>query len=68
MNLATLNLQKQTLQKALRDLDNIKVNCHSCDRFTGGQCGQFEAAPPPEWVKGPGPVACEHWEFDNIPF
>ena len=38
MNLATLTVQKQTLQKALRDLESIKVNCHSCDRFTGGTC------------------------------
>ena len=66
MNLATLNVQKQTLQKALRDLERIKVNCHSCDRVTGGTCSQFGAAPPPEWVTGP--VDCDHWEFDNIPW
>lgn len=66
MNLATLVLQKQTLKKALRDLENIKVSCHSCDKFIGGQCLQFKAAPPSEWIEGP--VDCEGWEFDNIPF
>ena len=66
MNLATLVLQKQTLKKALCDLEKIKVSCHSCDKFTGGQCLQFEASPPHEWIEGP--VDCESWEFDNIPF
>lgn len=66
MNLATLNVQKQTLEKALHDLEKIEVSCHSCDKFVNGQCLQFKAAPPVEWIKGP--VDCEHWEYDNIPF
>lgn len=66
MNLATLNVQKQTLKKALHDLEIIKPSCHSCDRFTGGECSQFGAAPPREWIVGP--VECEHWEYDEIPF
>lgn len=66
MNLATLTLQKQTLQN-LHDLDNIKVNCHSCDRYTGGQCGEFNANPPPEWVSG-GRWSASIGEFDNIRF
>lgn len=68
MNLATLNLHKQMLKKALRELDFIKINCCSCDNYAGGNCKKFGAAPPDEWLTGPAPVDCEHWEYDEIPF
>ena len=66
MNLATLNIQKATLKQALFDLDAIKVHCNNCEQYSGTVCKQFGATPPPEWVTGP--VDCEHWTYDQIPF
>ena len=66
MNLATLNIQKATLKQALFELEAIKVNCLHCESYSGEICQQFKASPPPEWVNGP--VDCEHWVFDGIPF
>lgn len=67
MNLATLTIQKSTLRRALHDLEAIKVTCNQCIYFHDSICGKFDAAPPAEWV-GRGPVECEFWEFDGIPF
>ena len=66
MNLIELTSTKTALRKYLHELERITPSCHSCEHFAQGQCAQAQAAPPPEWVKGP--VECERWEHDGIPF
>lgn len=67
MNLATLNIQKATLTQALHELNAIKVICHNCTSYHGQLCAKYQATPPPDWISK-GPVECEHWEYDGIPF
>lgn len=67
MNLATLTIQKSTLRRALHELEAIKITCNQCIHYHDERCAKFDAAPPDEWVER-GPVECEHWTFDGIPF
>ena len=65
MNLIELNAIKDHLAKQLADLDAIKVNCTSCNKYDG-QCSQYQAKPPQDWLQGS--VDCEHWIWDQLPF
>lgn len=66
MNLAQLQTTKTALRQSLHEYERITPACNTCENLQGGQCTKFEAAPPPDWMKGP--VTCEHWEYDNVPF
>jgi len=65
MNLIELNAIKDHLAKQLTDLDAIKVNCTSCNKYDG-KCNQYQAKPPDDWMQGS--VDCEHWIWDQLPF
>lgn len=71
MNLAELNVVKGALRDALANYERIKPCCHSCTNYSGnldsGRCAKFDnAQPPKEWIRGP--VECEQWTYDAIPF
>lgn len=66
MTLHELNLTKAALNRQLTELNRIKPGCNSCTRYQGGVCDHFNAAPPDSWVAGP--IECEQWQFDGIPF
>ena len=67
MNLIELKSTREALRKSLHDLDRITPCCMSCVQFFDGTlCSKFNAEPPEEWKRGP--VECEHWVHDGIPF
>jgi hypothetical protein len=67
MNLVELNAIKTHLKKQLKDIESIQVTCLRCEHLkSGNRCNQFNAQPPAEWLHGP--VDCEHWSWDSIPF
>jgi hypothetical protein len=66
MNLIELNAIKEHLSKQLAELNAIGVNCINCTEYDQGQCKQYQAQPPQDWLHGS--VDCEYWESDNIPF
>lgn len=66
MNLIQLQSTKEALKKSLHEYERITPACNTCENMRAGQCTHFKATPPPEWVRGP--VNCEHWEYDSIPF
>lgn len=66
MNLAELNATREALRKQLNEYNRILPSCNNCTHLGAGLCQQFNAQPPVEWVKGP--VECEHWDYDFIPF
>lgn len=67
MNLQELNISKKLVRQQMQQLENIKPSCMSCEHFSSGsKCGHFKAEPPPEWRNGP--VECDAWNYDYIPF
>lgn len=67
MNLQELNAIKMHLKKQLKDLDAIQITCRRCEHLQSGNvCQKFDARPPDEWLHGP--VDCEHWLWDAVPF
>jgi len=66
MNLLQLNVTKQALRRQLDEYERITPCCMTCENMESGICQQFQAAPPPEWKHGP--VDCEQWTHDGIPF
>jgi hypothetical protein len=66
MNMFLLNGTREALRTELRRLDAIKPGCGNCTHYDLEKCKVYEQTPPPEWFKGP--VECEAWEFDSIPF
>ena len=67
MNLAELNAIKMYLDKQLKELDTIQITCLRCEHLKAGhRCQKFDATPPAEWLHGP--VDCEHWLWDAVPF
>lgn len=66
MTLVELKATKEALKRSLHELENIKVACYSCEKYKNTQCSQYAACPPPEWIQGP--IECEHWKYDEIPF
>jgi hypothetical protein len=69
MNLVTLNATINALKQQLQVFENIRVCCHSCERFgeiVPQQCAVHQATPPTDWIKGP--IECEHWSHDSVPF
>ena len=67
MNLAELTAIKMHLSKQLKELESIQITCLRCEHLKSGRrCDKFDAKPPDEWLNGP--VDCEHWLWDAIPF
>lgn len=67
MNLIELTATREALRKTLREYDRITPACDNCIRLEpGNRCGEFNANPPPEWITGP--VTCQKWHYDNVPF
>lgn len=67
MNLIELKATREALRKTLREYDRITPACDNCTRMeSSNRCRHFNANPPPEWIAGP--VNCQHWEYDNVPF
>lgn len=66
MNLIELNAIKNHLKQQLLKLENIKESCMHCNKFNNGNCQQFKARPPEDWIYGT--VDCEYWTWDEIPF
>jgi hypothetical protein len=55
------------LKKQLKDLDAIRITCLRCEHLKAGRrCDKFDAKPPDEWLHGP--IDCEHWLWDAVPF
>lgn len=66
MTLTELTVTKDALRKQLQEYEQIKPNCINCTKYTHDKCEQFDASPPNSWKIGP--VQCEHWVWDQIPF
>lgn len=69
MNLIELKATTQALRQSLQRYERIKVCCHTCERFgevVPKQCAVHKATPPPEWISGP--IECNDWSHDSIPF
>lgn len=66
MTLAEIAIRKEALQKALDELDLIKPSCTNCTKYAHDKCAQFDENPPNSWKIGP--VQCEHFCWDGIPF
>ena len=67
MNLQELNAIKTHLKKQLKDIESIQVTCLHCEHLKhNNRCEKFDAKPPADWLHGP--VDCEHWKWDCIPF
>lgn len=66
MNLIELNAIKGHLRKQMVQISAIPINCHSCIKFAFGECQEFKAVPPANWVQGT--VDCESWVWDGVPF
>ena len=68
MNLIELKATREALRKQLHEYDRITPSCDNCEHFSfqGKKCAKFNASPPAEWLKGP--VNCQHWEYDSVPF
>jgi hypothetical protein len=67
MNLIELNAIKGHLQKQMVQINAIPVNCHSCIKFAFGECQEFKAVPPADWVNAKC-VDCQSWDWDGVPF
>lgn len=54
------------VQKEIRHLADIKVQCRTCDHFPSGLCqlATPPMKPPPEVLER----GCLNWKFDDIPF
>lgn len=65
MNLQQLRATKTALKKQLLEMEIITEGCHSCTHYSN-YCNKFNAKPPDDWKIGP--IDCEEWEYDNIPF
>lgn len=66
MNQVELKVTITALKKLLSEHERITVCCQSCLMYERRQCSHHQATPPPEWLHGP--IQCEHWSFDSIPF
>jgi hypothetical protein len=66
MNLSELTIIKQALRNQLNEYDRITPSCNNCEHYKNSVCQHFSASPPPEWVKGP--IDCQQWIYDSIPF
>lgn len=66
MNLQELNISKKLVRQQLQQLEQIKPSCTSCENFQNNKCAQFGESPPPDWIAGP--VECDQWQYDFIPF
>ena len=69
MNLIQLTTTKEALRQSLQRYERITVCCHSCEHYGSygsKMCAVHKATPPPEWIKGP--VECDDWRYDEIPF
>lgn len=66
MNLAELTVMRKVLKQKLVELDAITPSCNNCIYYEGRMCQKHGATPPDEWVKGP--VECQDWSYDNVPF
>lgn len=66
MNFNELKATKEALKRSLHELEIIKVACYCCTQYKNTQCTKYAAPPPDDWVRGP--IECESWEYDEIPF
>jgi hypothetical protein len=67
MNATELHAVRDALRQRLVELDRIKTTCDHCEHFgMAPRCDKFNAVPPEDFRRTPG--ACEHWQFDGIPF
>lgn len=69
MNLIQLTTTKEALRQSLQRYERITVCCHSCEHYGSygsKMCAVHKATPPPEWVNGP--IECNEWEHDNVPW
>ena len=67
MNLHELRVTRDALRKQLSLYEHIQPACNNCEKMSAHKkCSHFEAVPPAEWLVGP--VECEHWRYDFIPF
>jgi hypothetical protein len=66
MNIIQLNSVKDALRSKLHELERITPACRTCEKFQSGICQHFGQSPPPEWQLGP--VECDQWVHDGIPF
>lgn len=67
MNLHDLKATREALRKQLHCYDLITPACNNCEKLgSDKRCSHFAAPPPQDWLTGP--VECEHWEYDGIPF
>ena len=59
--------ERAALEQALKALDAKRPGCNTCEHYAPGKgCTVFGAQPPEEFRRGP--VDCEHYVWDAIPF
>lgn len=66
VNIALLTVKREALRKELQRLDAITPSCSNCNHYLLEMCKVYDQAPPSEWFRGP--IDCESWEFDALPF
>lgn len=66
MNLNELKATREALRTQLAHFDSIVPKCADCTHLMAGRCEVFDSTPPDNWVRGP--VECEQWHWDGIPF
>jgi hypothetical protein len=66
MTLTERAITIQALKAQLHEYESIHPSCTNCTSLQNNVCQYFSASPPPEWIKGP--VECEQWTYDGIPF
>lgn len=67
MTLIEWKAVRDALRSRLAELDRITPTCMHCEHFLNApRCGKFEAVPPQEFRETP--EACQHWQYDGVPF
>lgn len=67
MTIIEFKAVRDALRRRLAEFDRMQPTCDSCEHFAHApQCAKFEAAPPEDFRRTP--EACEHWQFDGVPF
>ena len=67
MNLQQLDFARHMLRTQLAQYERIVPACGNCTKCSSAfHCDVYQAQPPQQWREGP--VTCEHWKWDEIPF
>lgn len=67
MNLAELTATREALRSSLARYEQINPCCNTCIHLIGeNRCSKYDSQPPQDWIDGP--VDCQHWHYDGIPF